>query len=117
MHTVTGGSTRISKSSVGLQQRDAAEAFPMGSAPFYTDLLWKAPELGEILTNLCKSTVAERSVITAVCIHVAYRGFKRKGGCVHIINFRVTTRLQMYRIHYMYTCYLTSNTTRVVQHN
>jgi hypothetical protein len=23
-----------------------------------------------------------------------YRGFERKGGCVHIITFRVTTKLQ-----------------------
>ena len=59
MYTFRGSSIRISKSSVDLQQRDAAEAFPMGSAPFYTDLHWKALEFDEILTNLCKQTVPE----------------------------------------------------------
>jgi hypothetical protein len=48
-----------------------------------------------------------------------YRGFVRKGARVRIITFRVTTsRLRvkikpLYLTHY--ACYLTSNTTRVVQ--
>ena len=47
------------------------------------------------------------------------RGFEPKPGGIRIINFCVTTRLQskikpLYLIHY--ARYLTSNTTRVVQH-
>jgi hypothetical protein len=51
-----------------------------------------------------------------------YRGFIRKGDRVHIITFRDTTTYQnavkikpLYLTHY--ACYLTSNTTRVVQHH
>jgi hypothetical protein len=32
-------------------------------------------------------------IISKSSIHIRSRGFKRKGGCVHIITFRVTSRL------------------------